>query len=190
MARRLTPDEHELWRLVTANVRPFRRSAHAKPGSKVSPKITLKSDSSTPEHKSPLSPPDKSASKLAPRQPTHRPNALDTRALRDLRRERLTIDARIDLHGLRAAEAHRALNEFLRRAHQTGARVVLVVTGKGLSGSGEPFAERGILRRHTPHWLSDGALSGIVAGFAPASQNHGGDGALYVRLRAKTRRPS
>ena len=45
--------------------------------------------------------------------------------------------------------------------------------------------EIGILRRMVPHWLAAPELRSIVLGFEPASAIHGGDGALYVRIRRK-----
>ena len=43
------------------------------------------------------------------------------------------------------ADAHAALAHFLRRAQHDGARVVLVITGKGARPGGDPYAERGVL---------------------------------------------
>jgi DNA-nicking Smr family endonuclease len=34
-----------------------------------------------------------------------------------------------------------------------------------------------------PRWLSEPEFSQWVVSFAPASKRHGGEGALYVRLR-------
>lgn len=109
-----------------------------------------------------------------------------------LARGRLAIDAAIDLHGLRQDEAHRALRAFLMREQAAGARIVLVVTGKGAgpgAGSGAHSGahgfgdEKGVLRRHAPHWLSDPQWRRFVSGFDRAGRGHGGEGAIYVRLR-------
>jgi DNA-nicking Smr family endonuclease len=97
-------------------------------------------------------------------------------------RGREPIDARIDLHGLTQLEAHAALLRFLRRARADGARIVLVVTGKG-SGNREDSSERGVLKRQVPMWLSLPEFRQIVVGFEDAHAGHGGAGALYVRLR-------
>ena len=80
------------------------------------------------------------------------------------------------------ADAHAALAHFLRRAQARGARVVLVITGKG-ARAGDAFSERGILKRQVPHWLESAALRPLVIGFESAGIGHGGAGALYVRLR-------
>src|SRR5690606_2452882 len=82
-------------------------------------------------------------------------------------------------------EAHRALLRFVQQAQRSGARVVLVVTGKG-GGDDAIIAterERGVLRRLVPHWLAEPALRALVLGFEPAARGHGGAGALDVRIR-------
>ena len=57
---------------------------------------------------------------------------LEDRTLRRLARGLSDVDARIDLHGMRQERAFSALVSFLRRAQARGARLVLVITGKGL----------------------------------------------------------
>lgn len=111
---------------------------------------------------------------------------IEKRMVRDVARGHRTIDARIDLHGMRQAEAHAALNGFIYRAHASGAKLVLVITGKGAPASGDEgfFGEgRGILKRLVPHWLADPVMRRVVIGFENAARGHGGEGALYVRIR-------
>ena len=79
------------------------------------------------------------------------------------------------------AAAHRKLNLFLAEAQNRGNRVILVITGKGRTGSDGD--ERGILRRRVPEWLSAAENRALVVGFDEAAPNHGGGGALYVRIR-------
>jgi DNA-nicking Smr family endonuclease len=95
-----------------------------------------------------------------------------------LSRGRQEIDARIDLHGMTQARAHRALLAFLQRAHADGAVFVLVITGKGRVGG-----EQGVLRRQVPHWFELPEFRAIVVGYEQAHIGHGGEGALYVRVR-------
>ncbi len=94
-------------------------------------------------------------------------------------RGREPIDARIDLHGLTQAEAHAALSRFLHAASARGARLVLIITGKG-TRSGE-----GVLKRQVPLWLALPEFRELVIGFEGAHAAHGGEGALYVRLRRR-----
>jgi len=93
---------------------------------------------------------------------------------RRIRRGRLEVDGTLDLHGMTLPQARAALSRFLAFARAEGARVVIVVTGKGRAGEG-------VLRREVPEWLKEESLH--VTGYAPAHQRHGGSGALYVRLR-------
>jgi DNA-nicking Smr family endonuclease len=106
---------------------------------------------------------------------------------RKLSSGRTNVDCAIDLHGLTQAQAHRALVDFLWRASESGATIVLVITGKGnLQNVVDHRAgERGVLRRAAPHWLRSAALRSIVLSIDEAARPHGGEGALYVRLRRR-----
>lgn len=113
---------------------------------------------------------------------------LERNLKRDLARGRAEADAVLDLHGYNQAEAHHALRGFLRAAQAQGARLVIVVTGKGGRGGLSPTSwidEPGVLRRLVPHWLREADMRSIVLGFEEAARAHGGAGALYVRLRRR-----
>ena len=145
-----------------------------------------------PEPEPPAAPPPTDTAPLAlsvslkaPAKPPAPPPLapLERRLRTQLRRGRQTVEAKIDLHGMRQDEAHSVLNGFLRREQQRGSKLVLVVTGKGGAGASLFGGERGILRRMVPHWLSLPELRALVVGFEEAEQRHGGSGALYIRLR-------
>jgi DNA-nicking Smr family endonuclease len=106
--------------------------------------------------------------------------SLDRRLRQRLNRGHAGIDGRVDLHGLTQAQAHDALVGFLRTARAEGARIVLVITGKGTRGAD---SERGVLRRQVPFWLRSPQLRDVVLGFETAGPAHGGEGAFYVLLR-------
>ncbi len=109
--------------------------------------------------------------------PPPRPNpGIDRSTLERLRKGDIPIDRRIDLHGLTLEEAHATLDRFLLRAWLEGARMLLVITGKG----GQ--AATGVLRTEVPKWL-DGAHAAKVLRTATAQPKDGGGGALYVLLR-------
>jgi DNA-nicking Smr family endonuclease len=111
---------------------------------------------------------------------------VERKTLVALRRGRKDVDSVIDLHGMRQEEAHFALLRFLHQAQGSGHGLVLVITGKGGTAShGGLFEERGVLRRMVPHWLRLPDLRSLVIGFDEASPQHGGSGALYVRLRRR-----
>ena len=120
---------------------------------------------------------------MVPRPPSLAP--IDDRTRRRLVRGAMAIDERLDLHGLTQEAAHAALRRFLVTARDRGARVVLVITGKGRAGAAFEVHERGVLRRSVPHWLADPSLRDVVVGFEEAHLAHGGAGAIYVRLRRR-----
>lgn len=124
------------------------------------------------------------ASPGAKPQPRHPPLAPLERKMRQrLSRGQKPVDGVIDLHGMRQSEAHGALIAFIHRAQQQGSAVVLIITGKGAAGEPADGTARGVLRRMVPHWLGDPALRRLIIGYEPAARGHGGDGALYVRIR-------
>ena len=103
---------------------------------------------------------------------------LDRSTRRRLAQGQQPIEARLDLHGLTAAQAERKLAGFIASAEGQGCRCVLVITGKGANGNG-------VLRRLVPLWLKTPPLSSRVLAISAARQADGGDGALYVMLRRR-----
>jgi DNA-nicking Smr family endonuclease len=204
--RRLTAGEARLWDAIAKLVTPLpgrappvpeTAPAPASPTATMpvltapilkpsAPPVTKRPRAKSPPKPAPEPPrPATAAPYQAPPQ-RHAPSpGLERTAKVGLRRGRLAIEARIDLHGMVQAEAHAALTGFLLRARAAGHAYVLVVTGKGGPGYSEAFAERGVLRRSVPHWLRGPDLRGIVVGFEEAARHHGGAGALSVRLRRR-----
>src|SRR5690606_15072087 len=113
-------------------------------------------------------------------EPVGRPEAgLDRRTAERLRKGAREPDARIDLHGMTADRAHRALLRFLGEASARGHRVVLVITGKGRRDEHGQMTGRGILRDSLPGWLRASPLGHSVVGIYQAHRRHGGEGAFY-----------
>lgn len=135
----------------------------------------------------------KPAPKLALQVPQKHTGGLDGNTAERLRKGALDPDARIDLHGLTEAAAHRALLSFLRGARKNGARLVLVITGKGARQPDphEPFdlelesRARGVLKSMVPRWLREPDFAELIADHRGAHIRHGGSGALYVYLKKK-----
>ncbi len=175
--RPLTADEEHLWSLVARTVRPLRLSkkpaTDARHKTGVRHAMRLVTDRATVEPHVAVS----------PRRPAGAPglNPLLRKEKQKLARGNAAIDARIDLHGMTQAEAHGALRRLLHRAQASGAKFVLVITGKGAPDASR--GDRGILRRQVPMWLALPEFRRYVLGFAVADTGHGGEGALYVRLR-------
>ncbi|SFK38355.1 Smr/MutS family protein [Methylocapsa palsarum] len=187
--RRLSPEEINLWLAVTKSVAPL-------PGARSPPPAAPERPAGPPGKSEPCVGKPKANGEAGSRilpgpSPAARPAApalapLERRLRQKLARGRAGPDAAIDLHGLRSHEAHGALYQFLVRAQLDGAKLVLVVTGKGeRDGAGERAP--GVLRRSVPQWLRGAEYHSIVVGFEEASRPHGGAGALYVRLRRRDR---
>lgn len=113
-------------------------------------------------------------------------NQMDRRNFERLRKGKMKPDARLDLHGMTAAEAHSELTAFIHRSHAAGKRLALVITGKGSTireEEGIMPTRQGILRHSLPHWLSRPDLKQKILEITPAHAKHGGGGAYYVYLR-------
>lgn len=174
--RALTEEDRELWELVAKQVKPLRKhratKVHTAPRTEPSTAVPVAKPAPSPR-------PSAQAPAPRPTKPAIPPLApLGKRERTKLSRGRSEIEARLDLHGMTQTRAHRALTGFLHRAHHEGLTFVLVITGKGRSGG-----ESGVLRRQVPEWLSLPELRAFVVGFEEAAISHGGEGALYVRIR-------
>lgn len=188
-SRRLTGAEIEIWRKVAETVKA--RPEASLPD--LAPQAPLPEP--VPSHPPPpkfTSPPARPPTTASYTPPVSAPGGLplagfERRYRKKVAGGRVDIDDVLDLHGMTQAEAHGALLRFLPRAQAHGARLVLVVTGKGgLNRTRLQDQEIGVLRRLVPHWLRERSLRAAVLGFEEAAQGHGGAGALYVRLRRRT----
>lgn len=169
--RALSEEERALWDSVARQVKPLKKhrplKAQTAPHSEA-PVGHAGASRSAPAAPAPRAP----KSSIPPLVP------LGRRERAKLSRGRMEIEARLDLHGMTQTRAHRALSGFLQRAHHDGLAFVLVITGKGRTGG-----ESGVLRRQVPQWLSLPEFRAFVVGFEEAHIGHGGEGALYVRIR-------
>jgi len=174
--RSLSEEERALWESVAKQTKPLRkRHRAAKPPAlpDAAPPAAAR-PAAAPRPPQPVkipSPPKPEAPPLAP---------IGRRERSQLSRGRKEIDARLDLHGMTQTRAHRALSAFLQRAQGDGLTFVLIITGKGKMGA---ESERGVLRRQVPQWLGLPEFRSLVVGFEEAHIGHGGEGALYVRIR-------
>jgi DNA-nicking Smr family endonuclease len=199
----LSAEERALWEHAARTLKPIKRKGRVH---------------AAQEADAPVVPPRPHAHNKVEKAPVHRASAavrvparaaplplppaapplsdLDRRKARKIGTGKVEIDGRIDLHGMRQAEAHAALRRFLMRAYSEGRRWLLVITGKGAPlRRGEDDEglvgvrdhERGVLKRNVPRWLAEPELRSIVVGFTTAAIRHGGEGALYVQLRRRDR---
>ena len=191
--RHVTPDEAKLWKAVTKQFEPLKRSepevivgeSEIESGMAVPPK-SRKADAPAKTPASNVNPIGRTNDPLA---------AFDQRRARRLASGRLPIDAKLDLHGLRQTEARNALLQFLYLAQASGFKHVKVITGKGGKSLEDeelrPFSlyddnRRGILREQVPRWLGEAEFRRLVISFTVAGRGHGGGGALYVQVRKRS----
>ncbi len=178
--RRVSRTEAELWHAATREARPLAGRARPTVAPPVPPpSVERPKPPPEPRRAAALPPP-------APPLPELERGAtvgVDRRQVERLRRGRLPIEARIDLHGMTQEAARRSLDAFIAAAASAGKRCVLVITGKGVGRSGV-----GVLRENTPRWLNLPPNRARVLAFDHAQPRDGGAGALYVLLR-RPRRP-
>jgi DNA-nicking Smr family endonuclease len=175
--RALSEEERALWESVARQAKPLREKHRAADSQAPSPSAEVPVAAKAVAH-------PKSAAPVVvppPKKPIVPPLApLGRRERSQLSKGKKEIEARLDLHGMTQARAHRALSGFLHQVHGEGLTFVLIITGKGKIGA---ESERGVLRRQVPQWLSQPEFRTFVVGFEEAHIGHGGTGALYVRIR-------
>jgi DNA-nicking Smr family endonuclease len=184
MARRpISDEERALWELIARTATPLKRRRQSEPkpvpppAEKPAPKLDKpKTKAPPPRAPTPVAPPP-----VRPHELTHgHAVGIDKRQAERFRRGKTPIEGKIDLHGRTQQEAHDDLHHFLARAHAAQKRMVLVITGKGITGS-----KSGVLKENVPRWLNEPSLRRHVLAFDYAEPQHGGEGALYVLLKRK-----
>lgn len=171
----LTDEDRVLWNLVASSAVPLKGRHTA---ARKAPAEERREAEEPAKAKGPA--PTIVAAQPEPPKKQHVARSIDAPMRDKIARGRVAIGGRVDLHGMTQSEAHNLLLAFLRTAHDRELRYVLVITGKGSSSGGE-----GVLRRAVPDWLATAPFRLLVSGYDEAARNHGGGGALYVRLRRK-----
>jgi DNA-nicking Smr family endonuclease len=166
MARRLSAHERALWARVAQSVRPL-------PG-RSPPPVPVAPVAPPPAAQAPAKPPPPKPTPAKPHPPATAAT-LDGSWDKRIRRGQLVPDRIIDLHGATLAEAHGRLTSLIHAPG--GARVVLVITGKGRAD--RPSR----IRAELAHWLERPDLRGHVAALRGAHPRHGGSGAFYLVLK-------
>lgn len=164
--RATTDEERSLFYETFADVKPLR--PHARPAARPKKKAPPE-PAKTPKAVKAVAKP-----KPVPKPPRDIPPEIGGHRAIQLRKGRGEPEARLDLHGMTQAEAHRALLRFLIRARANEARMVLVITGKS-----------GVLNRQFRPWLAQGEFASLVSGVSSAHKSHGGAGAFYVLLKRR-----
>jgi len=178
--RPLGPDEAALWARVLATVRPL-------PGRKPPPASPQQysREGRNPEPKTVT--PATLGSRLRgsttsvelPKPGTTLDSSWDRRLARGL----AAPDFTVDLHGYTLATAYARLDGALEQAILSGARVVLLITGKPPRPDSERPHARGAIRDAVGDWLAASRHAAAIAAVRAAHPRHGGQGALYIVLR-------
>src|SRR5215469_524761 len=167
MAKQLKDDDRSVWRAAMRGVRPLQSTRKALEESPADAPQPVPRAAPSPKHADWHG--DGAKNRAAP-------GTVDRRTLTRIKRGELAIDAHLDLHGLTQEAAHRSLARFIAASATDGARVALVITGKGRSGEG-------VLRAAVPRWLAEPAMRARILAVTPALPQLGGSGALCVLLR-------
>ncbi len=197
MARRrktLSEEDQKLWEMVTKSAEPLHAASYMPPAPIAQPK---RPEVKKPREIRPFTMKGRPETRLRfdlasdPMQPLSRaPQALDKRTHDRLRKGKKAPEARIDLHGMTAAQAHGALRGFILSSHARGLRLVLVITGKGNTTRDEIGimpTRNGVLRHALPQWLDAPDMHPMILQISAAHMRHGGGGAYYVYLKKKGR---
>lgn len=112
---------------------------------------------------------------------------MDKKNFDRLKKGKLKIDGRIDLHGMTQSQAHPALLSYINTCDSDGKRLILVITGKGKKSEDQGVmpARRGVLKHLVPQWLQQANIAHKILQITQAQARHGGSGAYYVYLRRR-----
>jgi len=158
--------DKSLWQSVTKDVTPLNAQKY----------------SSTKENKEPRHT-TREVAKETIIQPHSKSNEVDHQTARRLKRGKIPIEGRLDLHGMTQTQAFDALQRLIPMAYGQRKRCILVITGKGTRRSSNEEFKTGILKQKVPEWLNEPPLGQFVLKLQTAQIKDGGEGALYVYLR-------
>lgn len=100
------------------------------------------------------------------------PVGLDKSTWSKFRLQKIRAEARLDLHGHTAMQAHGEVLRFLQMSHATGLRCVEIITGNGE-----------ILARELPHWLNTPSLRPMILSLAHPHARNSGSVRILLRRR-------
>ena len=175
--RNLSDAERSLWSRFTRSVAPLR--PRPVPADRCSRHAAQQGETCR------LPAPPRGAQRRAAAEAAPGLEPLDRRFKQRLARGTKAIDARLDLHGKTQDQAHALLCVSCAGRRPTARKVALIITGKGTRAR-DDRSERGVLKRQVPQWLRLPEFRAYVIGFEHAHVGHGGEGALYVRIRRST----
>lgn len=185
MARRLAPEEKELWGRVMATVRPLHRLSnppqaslgegdHPKDGGGAANVVRRLATATPPSVLRTATSPSKLGEDKA---------GLDSHWDRRIHKGGIIPDISIDLHETTLSGAYARLDRALEQAVHQKLRVILLVTGKARAHDRATGTGRGAIAAVVRDWLAASRFAASIAAVRQAHPRHGGDGALYIVLK-------
>ncbi len=110
---------------------------------------------------------------------------------KELKRGKVKIDRRIDLHGHGLVEAYEKFISEVKKNYNNNKRCLLIITGKGVhkkidsEQDTSPKLFYGKIKNSIINWINEDDLKKYILTYQDAGFEHGGDGALFVYLRKK-----
>ncbi len=112
---------------------------------------------------------------------------------KDLKKGRIKIDRRLDLHGHTLLQAEDRFKKVVIEEYKKNKRCLLVITGKGVHvkktldnlNEDHPKLYYGKIKNSIISWINDSDLKKYILTYQDAGFEHGADGALFVYLRKK-----
>ena len=110
---------------------------------------------------------------------------------KDLKKGRIKIDRRLDLHGYTLLDAYEKFKDEVIKLYNKNKRCMLVITGKGVhlkrkvSIEENPKLFHGKIKKSIIDWIKEDQIKNYILTYQDAGFDYGGDGALFVYLRRK-----
>ena len=108
---------------------------------------------------------------------------IEKNQLRRIKSGKISIEGKIDLHGLSLKESEKKLKLFVGDSFQLKKRFLLVITGKGRNSKPNIYGKFKTINSEISRWLSDRFYLDKVQYISKALDKHGGTGAYYFFLK-------
>ena len=108
---------------------------------------------------------------------------------KELKKGKVKIDRRLDLHGYSLHEARQKFEIEVKKNYSKNKRCLLVITGKGVHKKTineedlSPKLFYGKIKNSIINWINDEGLKKYILTYQDAGIENGGDGAIFVYLR-------
>ena len=113
----------------------------------------------------------------------------DKEKLKKIKKGKIKINKKIDLHGLTVAEAQKRFNEEIDYCYNNSKRLIIFITGKGAINRSTKNNQNklyfGKIRSQIRNWVFSNLNKEKILLFSEASPAHGGAGSFYIYLRKK-----